>query len=345
MLYVQRQQLETLDDLREALKNAIQLEFSTIPPYLTALYSIVPGKNDKIAGILRGIVFQEMLHFGLVCNILNAVDGRPDIPAVVPTYPGPLPMGIGDKPGHEFIVPLKKLSVETVQNVFMVIEEPENPILFPVDKMALEAMPDYHTIGEFYEAVSRLIAQLGNKVFKGKKDRQVTGYVGPDELFAVTDVASAQRAIDVIIRQGEGTPTSPVGGPDGFAHYYRFEEIAKGKTLHPNPAVPEKYSFGDPPIPLDEPTDVYPMVDNPPKVPIDPQSQLGRLSQRCDDTFSALVDGLQVTFDGDPDHLGAAIGLMFTLRIQAQELMAQPLPDGSGNAGPRFLYNQATSAG
>ncbi|HEX9982669.1 MAG TPA: ferritin-like protein [Thermoanaerobaculia bacterium] len=345
MLYVQRQQLDSLDDLKEALKNAIQLEFSTIPPYLTALYSIVPGKNDAIAAILRSIVFQEMLHFGLVCNILNGVGGCPDIPAVVPVYPGPLPMGIGDAPGKQFIVPLKKLSVDTVRDVFMVIEEPESPIHFPVDKVVLEAVPEYHTIGEFYEAVSRLIADLGEKVFTGKKERQVTGYVGPDELFAVTNVASAQRAIEIIVRQGEGTPTSPVGGPDGLAHYYRFEEIAKGKTLHPNPDVPEKYSFGNPPIPLDETVDVYPMADNPPTVPLDPQSQLGRMSQRCDETFSALVDGLQETFDGTPDHLGAAIGLMYSLRVQAQSLMAEALPDGNGNAGPRFLYNRATAAG
>ena len=55
MLYVQRQKLDTIDDLRVALANAIKLEFSTIPPYLTALYTIKQGTNNEIASLIRGI--------------------------------------------------------------------------------------------------------------------------------------------------------------------------------------------------------------------------------------------------------------------------------------------------
>jgi Ferritin-like len=43
MLYLPRQRLDTIKDLRAALANAIALELSTIPPYLTALFSIKPG--------------------------------------------------------------------------------------------------------------------------------------------------------------------------------------------------------------------------------------------------------------------------------------------------------------
>ena len=35
----------TLDDLKENLQTAMELEHSTIPPYLCALYSIKEGKN------------------------------------------------------------------------------------------------------------------------------------------------------------------------------------------------------------------------------------------------------------------------------------------------------------
>ncbi|MGO6670880.1 ferritin-like domain-containing protein, partial [Rhizobium ruizarguesonis] len=35
--------IKTLDELKEFLYRAMQLEHATIPPYLTALYSIKPG--------------------------------------------------------------------------------------------------------------------------------------------------------------------------------------------------------------------------------------------------------------------------------------------------------------
>ena len=37
------------EDLYPWLQNAIELEHSTIPPYLTAMFSLKPGTNDEIA--------------------------------------------------------------------------------------------------------------------------------------------------------------------------------------------------------------------------------------------------------------------------------------------------------
>lgn len=345
MLYVQRQKLDTVEDLRIALANAIKLEFSTIPPYLTALYSIKDGTNTAIAANIRLIVIQEMLHLSLAANILNAVDGKPDFPASVPKYPGPLPMGIGSEPGKPFIVPLKKLSHDVVKNVFMVIEEPENPIVFPEKKMlSATAAPDYHTIGEFYEAVSQLISDLGESIFTGDPSRQVTGWFGPDQLFPIDSVATAQKAIQIIVTQGEGTPTDPSGGPSGLAHYYRFEEIARGQTLSLDLPVPPFYSWGPPAIVLDE-KGVWPIVDNAPDVKLPLDSSVATFSRQCDRTFSALVDALQETFDGNPNHLDASIGLMYSLRLQSQELMAMQIPGKDVNAAPRFLYDAETASG
>ena len=343
MLYVERQKLDTLADLRIALGNAIKLEFATIPPYLTALYSIKDGTNLECAVRIRTIVVQEMLHLSLAANILNAVGGKPDFPGSVPKYPGPLPMGIGSDPPKKFIVPLKKLSHDLVKNVFMVIEEPEHPIDFPEAKLA--AMPpDYHTIGEFYDAVSKLIGTLGESIFTGDPAQQVTGWFPPDWLFPVTNVATAQSAIELIVTQGEGTATSPLGGPKGLAHYYRFEEISRGKTLNPDSSVPEGYSWGPPPVVLDE-SNVWPVVDNPPDVPLPKDSSVATLADTCDRSFSALVDALQKTFDGDPSHLNATVGLMYTLRLQAQELVSMQIPGKTENAGPRFLYDAKTASG
>ena len=76
----------------------MQLEHATIPPYLTALYSIHPGTNADAAHVIRVVAVEEMLHLTLAANVLNAVGGTPDLtaPDFVPTYPAHLPDGEDD---------------------------------------------------------------------------------------------------------------------------------------------------------------------------------------------------------------------------------------------------------
>src|ERR1700759_1622945 len=86
----------TLDGLKSALQNAIELEHATIPPYLYALYSIRQDTNAEIAALIKSVVVQEMLHMAIDCNVLNAIGGHPriDDPRFVPKYPGHLPGGV-----------------------------------------------------------------------------------------------------------------------------------------------------------------------------------------------------------------------------------------------------------
>src|SRR5262245_32818636 len=103
MLFVRAATLASENDLKTSLQNAILLEHATIPPYLTAYYTL-SGNTDSVTyarGIIRDIIVEEMLHLTLAANILIAVGGSPKLndPLVVPKYPGPLPMGIGDDDG------------------------------------------------------------------------------------------------------------------------------------------------------------------------------------------------------------------------------------------------------
>ena len=52
--------------LKQTLQNAIELEHSTIPPYLQALYSIKTGANLEVAKLIRSVVTEEMLHLSLI---------------------------------------------------------------------------------------------------------------------------------------------------------------------------------------------------------------------------------------------------------------------------------------
>ena len=127
------------EGVKHSLETAVQLEWSTLPPYLTSLYSIKEGCNHEIAELLRSVLMQEMLHLAQAANTLIAMGGRPllDDESVAPSYPT---MGLpgGVLPGLE--VTLEKLSLQHVHEVFMSIEVPEHRI---VQKEL--------TIGRFYD--------------------------------------------------------------------------------------------------------------------------------------------------------------------------------------------------
>ncbi|MFE4723733.1 ferritin-like protein, partial [Streptomyces sp. NPDC056728] len=127
-------------ELHSLLRTALALEHATIPPYLTAMYSLKDGKNREVGDIIRSVVMQEMLHLALIGNIMNAVGVTPrfDDPDLVPAYPGRLPGGV--MPDLE--VSLGACSIERVRQVFMGIELPEAP-LAPAGQRELHSISGY----------------------------------------------------------------------------------------------------------------------------------------------------------------------------------------------------------
>ena len=77
-----------MDELKDQLQLAMQLEFYTVPTYLTTLYSIVDGCNIEIYNTIREIVMQEMMHFAQAANLLISIGGTPviDSPDFAPRY-------------------------------------------------------------------------------------------------------------------------------------------------------------------------------------------------------------------------------------------------------------------
>lgn len=112
----------SVEHLREDLQIALQLEHSTIPPYLTALASIKGSYNLQIQSVLKTVIIQEMMHMALVANILNAVGGKPSLYSkdFIPHYPSRLPGGVQP----DLIVPIEKMSLGLIRNIFMKIEQP-----------------------------------------------------------------------------------------------------------------------------------------------------------------------------------------------------------------------------
>jgi len=95
-----------------------------------------------------------------------------------------------------------------------------------------------------------------------------------------------------------------------------------------------------------DPRGVYPMIDNPPLVPLPSDSVVARLSNQFDQSYTALLNALNATFNGEPHRLDAAIGIMYTLRLAAQALVATPIPGLSDvTAGPRWQFVAGYASG
>jgi hypothetical protein len=321
------------EDLYQYLQSAIELEHATIPPYLTAMFSLKPGTNEEIRNLIRSIVIEEMLHLTISANILVAIGGSPQInkPQFIPRYPGPLPMGIG---GQDFVVGIERFSKRLVHDVFMVIEEPEHPI--PIKVLMAAATEDFGTIGQFYQAIQRKIVELGDGIFVPGSDKlQVQEWFGYTHLFPITDVKGAVAALEVVITEGEGTSSDPFQSPGDPAHYYKFGEIYHGRKII---KTKDGYAYGGDPVPFDE-AGVYPLKANT-KIEELPQGTQARVRvEQYAYSYSSLLNALHVSFNGHPDNIQVAMGLMYALRIEAVSLMSTELGDGSGlTAGPSYQY-------
>ncbi|HVI47308.1 MAG TPA: ferritin-like protein [Chitinophaga sp.] len=328
--------LDSKEDLLRALQTAIELEHSTIPPYLYALYSIRQGCNTEVAGLIRSVAVEEMLHMALVANIMISIGGSPNINhnRFVPKYPGSLPGGLC--PG--LTVRLRRCSIEQIRDCFMAIEEPEGAVLERFRASQASFAPDQHlyTIGWFYGEVKKALKVLSdsNQITFGNIDKQVSKWSGMGTLYTIGSLDDALKAIDEILDQGEGKKSDdPMTGQGDLAHYYKFSEIVAGHRLVEHDG---EFSYTGDVIPFD-PAGVYPVVDDPQPMDYPKGSQADFYSNEFTRSYQALLNGLHETFNGNPDHLNEAIGSMYSIDVQARRLMQTPSGKNDGTtAGPTF---------
>lgn len=210
-----------LEDLKEALRLAMRLEFATLPPYLCAEWSIKSENDpDQTAGVLHQVVMDEMHHFALAGNLLTAVGGTPSLAHAdfLPEYPAwELPGGIPQK----LPIDLKPLVTEQLE-VFMQIEHPKFP---PV---ALAAEPPPPTIGAFYDTIIATFQETRPAIDPGAHA------VSFSSAAPIRSVDDAIETIDRIKSEGEGlpdSPDSPTADEMSHAHYYLFKELYKQHRL------------------------------------------------------------------------------------------------------------------
>lgn len=345
MLHLEAGTISSIEDLKKFLQKAIELEHSTIPPYLVAHYSLRGLVNSEIKDCLREVAIEEMLHMTLAANILNAIGGTPkiDFPEFVPNYPSKLPLGVGSTdPKNELIVPLERFSKQLLKNVFMEIEEPERPKEFPVAELsAARVAPSFTfaTIGEFYAAIKQSLSHFGETIFTGSPAEQVSvhqafaGNIDPNNVPDVVDtLETAIRAIDVIVEQGEGTAESPVdpntGLADDYAHYYKFAAIYHGRRLKPDLTDTGGFSYSGARIGYD-PEQVYPLIANLKLDDLRRDSEEYKLLASFNSTYSQMLRQLDSTFNGNPTDVSSAIATMRRLDNVAKTVVERRITSSS----------------
>lgn len=283
-----------LDWLKQALQLAIELELSTLPPYLCARWSIeqdAPNTSTSNATErLKHIAKDEMIHMGDVANMLVAIGGAPSIQTVRLSYPCKMPGGV-----HPDVDVTLGALTDAQLRLFMTIEEPEEPLPSRAQWDATFA-----TIGMFYQAILDAFHQL-------RPALSATGQVSSAGA-VVTKIEDVDRTIAKIMHEGEGTQGSP--SYDGkLAHHYQFGEILNKKKFLEKPEG--GWGYIGPEIPF--PVSVYNLTGVAPDTDTDGQAFNAK--------YTELINHLHATWNGNPAAFSSSLGSMFGLGPLATAVM------------------------
>jgi hypothetical protein len=311
------------------LQLGLQIELAVLPPYLYALWSLKTAADDatpatlEAARTMRAVVYEEMLHAGLVANLLNAIGGTPTVAPPEMAYPGPLPGHIATTtpgPGRVSLEPVSQPAIAT----FMAIEQPV------WDDKTKPPPGSWGTIAAFYELVAKQL-QSGKWPFRQARQLPLGDNPGPGRLVQVKDLPSAREAIETIVDQGEGHQHAPKGQPKAEAEDDDDHEVA-----HYDQFAAIKGYLVDGLIPTQ---DVWPLVKDPKASNYDKDQKAANAAFNC--AYSELLDALGVQLGSpSPSIYGVPTDRMNELAHLAALLRnTGPLPkQPSLLPGPTFEY-------
>jgi hypothetical protein len=221
--------LEHREALIYTLGKAAELEHLVMLQYLFAAFSLKQRADEgltpeTLAAVQRWrktlleISEQEMLHLALVQNLLTAVGAaprlaRPNFPMPAYAYPAGVrielvPFGEAALRHFAFLERPDGMDVEDAEG-FQAIEQ---AVALPHEEHdeIVPHLQEFDTIGQLYRSIQAGLEHLSERLgpdhlFVGPPNAQATEeHFRWPELVAVTDLASAHRAIDTIVEQGEG---------------------------------------------------------------------------------------------------------------------------------------------
>jgi hypothetical protein len=220
--------IKDINWIKQSLQNAIELEFSTLPVYLSCMFSL-KVQNYTVYNTVRSVAMEEMVHMAIAANLLSAIGGSPAIKNIKVSYPTRgLPGGVEP----DLQIGLASFSKPQLQN-FMRLEAPQ--FLIP----ELDLPEDYPTIGLFYNDIKKAIGdnaeQITAAIKKGGTSKQIGDTIGlPTFVFSanVDPVKMLCDGIDEIMEQGEGASAKKIITSTKFeteeSHYAKFASLFYG---------------------------------------------------------------------------------------------------------------------
>ncbi len=213
-------EINSREELINALAEAAELEHGLLCQYVFAASTLKQHVEEGVTWpqteLIRGwkralltVARQEMAHLGTVCNLLTAVGGAPhfmrlNFPQSASYFPADAPFT------------LRPFSEATLRR-FMRFEEPEPQA---IRAFAIAPGPiSYQHVGELYRSIEHAFGSLDERtLFIGPvADQDDNEWSRGLHLWPVRDRASAHKAIEFIIREGEGIPQHRQG-----SHYQTF---------------------------------------------------------------------------------------------------------------------------
>jgi hypothetical protein len=316
-----------LDWIHSQLQLAVELECSTLPLYLAALFSL-EVQNYTAYNQIRSVAMEEMVHMAIAANMLSALGGSPRIKGIKPAFPA---QGLTGGVEPDLRVGLAKLSKPQLVN-FLRIEEPA----FLLEQRQRDAA--YPTIASFYRAIRDAIQANADAVRAAAQKGGPSNQVGDDIGFTVIKatggvdpVAQLLSGLDEILEQGEGTSSATLLAGDGsegeLSHYAKFATLYYGRdyqavsTTEITPETEPLFFRGR--------TLLWPKVINTLAVPSDGYAKLLALDPASaavakdltafDSAYSGILAGLDVAWNGPADGswktLGGTVDVMMHMRV------------------------------
>ncbi|WP_221794303.1 ferritin-like protein [Oceanobacter mangrovi] len=328
----------SLDDLQAAAQLALQVEFTTIPVYLSGLYSI-SDTSSYAYQTLRSVVMEEMFHVNQAANILVGLGGLPVFTgAAAPVYPGYLPQA---NPATTPYLGLYRASPDVFSNVYEAIETPA-PLGAPAQGS------NYDSIAQLYQALVDAVDAYPGNPFEPSSSwpgRQRTDiYLGKfgGNVNPVLNKDSFHAAVNEIVKQGEGTvpPEAPLIPIQQYGSYNHYGKRTDG-TYGPITGTPYELShFMKFRSVANQPADFpasYPVISNP-KASDYSNDDAVLMSQVFDICYTMMLRAFEKTFNASaPDpYFNIVLSIMHgVLPSLARAMMQTPaLMDGDSAVGP-----------
>ena len=254
--------VESREELVYLLGEASEIEHGLLCEYLYAQFSLKRSVEEGVSPeqltqiqaweqVIIEIAKQEMLHLALATNILTAVGAaphfeRPNFPILSRWYPPDVQIALlpfGERALRHFIFLERPegMSLEDAEGFDSLSQLPSTGD----DTQISGEAEEWHTVGHLYRGIEAGLANLVDRfgeeaVFIGPPEAQATTDIFEwTDLHAVTDLASASTAIEVIVEQGEGARGDWV-----VSHFGKFvgilEDYLRARTADPRfePARP-----------------------------------------------------------------------------------------------------------